>query len=95
MTPEQLINSIKTHGLADVRAACGPAPQLMLKRGWNLTRWIARSVPGAVLFIQVDENSVVTGGDRVLVVNAPESARPLWEDVAKTGDAPIHLVLLG
>ena len=95
MGPERLQHLIRQHGAMRLgKAMMMVEPLTMLNEGWDLTNWTAKTVPGAMLFIQV-RDGLMTADPRILCVHAPESDRARWEAMLVEADAPTVLLMIG
>jgi hypothetical protein len=93
MNTQQLAALLQAAGLQAVAEAIrNPAAQAL--HGWDLTRWRTESVAGAVLFVHLDDAGLIDDTPRVLVVNAPETDRATWEELAKGHETDVTILLL-
>jgi hypothetical protein len=93
MTQEQLVELIRAKGARAV-ADAARNPALQLKEGWDLARWHAASKPGCIYFIHLEEDrDAIDASPRVMWVNAPERERPKWEEIARSADVPVTVLM--
>src|SRR5581483_3019615 len=102
LSADQMAALIVEHGVERMVAVTNDAAK-MLVAAWGddgipaPLNWRTQGVGGAVLFVQVDKDSegytVITGGERILCVNASETARARYARLLADSDAPVRLLM--
>jgi len=102
LSADQMAALIATHGVTRmVEVTNDTAKMLVAAFGEDgipaPLNWHTQQIAGAVLFIQVARNAdgriITTDGERLLCVNAPESARARYTALVDASDAPVRVIM--
>lgn len=93
LSAEQLASLIRQKGADTMGRVITEGMPKQAEQGWNLLRWRVQSVPGAVVYYRIDDESRITSDTRILYVNASASERATYEQMAAEMDAPCILIL--
>lgn len=103
LSADQMATLIAEHGVARMAEVTNDAAKMLVAALGNdgipaPLGWRTQQANGAVLFVQVerdaDGHTVVTDGERILCVNAPESERARYAAMAADSDAPVRVLML-